>query len=211
MIAQVPYSLIGDGNLVYLTDYTEDLISDIKFASEDNIFGTQLEGYYDNQIITKENTAKALAEAGNLFEKYGVKLVVYEAYRPVDAFNQIRNWVSDLEDTTGKEYYYKDMEKAELADEYMNYDSDRLYLRAQVVHVALADMSGEYIDLGGEYMVFDEFTSYICEGLTQEQIFYRELLHDIMIQAGFTSVENQWWKFEYQPYLYDIKFDEVIE
>ena len=211
MIAQVEHSLIGDGNLVYLTDFTDDIISDIKFATDDNILGTQIDGYYDNQVITNENVARALIEANDLLSKYGVKLVVYEAYRPVDAFYQIRDWLNDLEDTTGKENYYMDMDKIQIKEEYMEYNSDRLYLRAQVVHVALANLSGEYIDMGGEYMVFDEYCSYICDGLTQEQIFYRELLHDIMIQEGFSSVENQWWKFEYNPYLYGIKFDEVIK
>lgn len=211
MIAQVPYSLIGNGNLVYLTDYTNDIISDIKFASDDNILGTQIEGYEDNQIITKDNTARALVEANNLLSKYGVRLVVYEAYRPVAAFNQIRDWLNDSEDTTGKEYYYKDIDKDKIKEDYMSFNSDGLYFRGQVVHVALADMSGDYIDMGGEYMIFNEYSNYICDGLTQEQIFYRELLHDIMKQAGFTSVDSQWWKFEYQPYLYDIKFDEVIK
>ena len=211
MIAQLSCDIIGYGDLVYLSDFSCDIIPDIKFAQDDNILGEKLQGYNDNQIITKVEIAKALIKASEILKNYDTKLIVYEAYRPEDAFYQLRDWLNDLEDTTGKETHYKDLDKETLEKEYFSYNSDRLYLRSQVVHVGLADMYGNPLDMGGDYMVFDEFTSYICDDLSQEQIYNRELLHDIMIQAGFKSVDNQWWKFEYNPYLYDTKYDEIIE
>ena len=211
MIAQFNHSLIGDGGLVYVSDYSTQIKADIKFADDDNFFGVQLDGYYDNQIITKVDVAQALVRASDMLENYGARLVVYDAYRPVEAFEQIQDWLNDIEDNANQEEYYKDIDKQALEEEYFSYNAERLYTRAQVVHVGLVDIYGEPLDIGGEYMVFDEFTSYSCDNLTPEQIYNRELLHDIMLQAGFTSIENQWWKFEYNPYLYDVKFEEIIE
>ena len=211
MIFQTSHKLIGNGDLVYVSDFSADIKADIKFAQDDNFFGMPLEGYNDNQIITKVDVAQALVKASQMLQNYDTRLVVYEAYRPESAFYQIRDWLNDPEDNANQEEYYKDIDKQVLMEEYFSYDSDRLYLRSQVVHVSLIDIYGETLDMGSEYMVFDEYTSYVCEGLTPEQIYNRELLHDIMLQAGFTSVDNQWWKFEYNPYLYDVKFNETIE
>lgn len=211
MIAQLSHELVGNGELVYVSDFSTDIKADIKFAQDDNLFGQPLEGYYDNQIIVKVDVARALVKASDMLKNYNVRLVVYDAYRPEDAFYQIRDWLNDPENNVNQETYYNGIDKQTLKDEYFAYDAERLYLRSQVVNVGLVDIYGEPLDMGGEYMVFDEFTSYACEGLTPEQIYNRELLHDIMLQAGFTSVENQWWKFEYNPYLYDVKYDEIIE
>jgi len=210
VIAQLPYESIANGSLVYLSDYNYDIKADIKFATDDNILGEALEGYEANQIITQPDVAKALVTANDMLTQHGAKLIVYEAYRPIAAFEQLRDWINNVEDTTGKDDYYKDIDKIELKQDYLTYDSDRLYIRAQVVNVSLVDMSGEPIDMGGSYMVFDEYSSYICDGLSPEQIYNRELLRDIMIQAGFSPIENQWWKFEYNPYVYQGSYDEII-
>ena len=211
MIAQLPHELIGYGDLVYLSDFTTEIIADIKFAEDENIFGVKLEGYNDNQVITKVDLAKALVSANEMLKGYETKLIVYDAYRPMTAFYQIEDWLKDAEDISTKETYYKDKTKEELRDEYLSYYSNRLYTRSQVVHVALASLNGEPLDMGSNYMVFDEYASYVCDDLSQQQIYNRELLHDIMIQSGFESVDNQWWKFQYNPYLYATKYDEIIE
>ena len=211
MIAQLPYDLPGNGELVYLTDYDYDIVPDIRFAGNENILGTALKGYEDNQIITKADIANKLAEINGILKNYDRKLIVYEAYRPVDGFNQFRDWLLDREDESGMETYYPSYSKSELINEFFSIDSDRLYLRGQILHLGLADLYNNPLDMGGDYMVFDEFASYECEGLSQEQIFNRQLLHDIMVQAGFTSYDNQWWKFAYNPTIYADMYEEVIK
>ena len=211
MIAQLPHEIIGGGDLVYLSDFTTDIIADIKFATADNILGVQLDGYNDNQVITKIDVAKALIEANDMLMNYGYRLIVHDAYRPVSAFYQIETWLQNEEDNQTKDIYYKSYTKAELREKYISYDTNRMYIRGSEIDVSLADIYGNPVDMGGEYMVFDEFTPYICDNLTPDQIYSREILHDAMLQAGFDSEDSQWWKFSYNSYLYSAKYDEVIE
>ncbi|MEX1375947.1 MAG: M15 family metallopeptidase [Eubacteriales bacterium] len=210
-IVQLNHNLIGGGGLVYLSDFTTDIIADIKFATSDNILGVQLDGYNDNQVITTVDAANALIKANEMLETYGYRLIVNDAYRPVDAFYQIEAWLDDEEDIDTKDAYYAGYTKAELREKYISYDTNRLYIRGSEIDVSLADLSGNPVDMGGEYMVFDEFTSYICDNLTPDQIYNREILHDVMLLAGFKSIDSQWWKFNYNSYLYSAKYDEVIE
>ena len=63
--------------------------------------------------------------------------------------------------------------------------------------------TGKEVDMGG---VFDNFgdvshSSY-TEGLTEEQINNRKLLHKIMTENGFKGINSEWWHFNLidEPY-----------
>ena len=73
---------------------------DLKYATADNITGRPI--YQHAACLLHTDAATALAKAISIAALAGLKLVVYDAYRPKQAQSQLRNtwWMSQLALTT---------------------------------------------------------------------------------------------------------------
>jgi D-alanyl-D-alanine dipeptidase len=70
------------------------------------------------------------------------------------------------------------------------------------VDLTIIDDHGRELDMGTPYDYFgteahprSEQTLYSEGKLTASQIINREILRDVMRQAGFTGIETEWWHF----------------
>ena len=68
------------GNLVRLTDLSDDFIIDLKYASEDNFTGVKV--YQSKDCWLDKHTAQILIAAKDIFQKDGFRVKVWDAYRP---------------------------------------------------------------------------------------------------------------------------------
>ena len=108
---------------------------------------------------------------------------VWDAYRPVSA--QERFW--ELLPDNRFIAYPPDMATlTEFKNSHMN---------GQCVDVTLTDIDGNDIPMPSEFDDFTEKARLDCQGTTGEARKNGEFLRDIMVNAGFTSYEGEWWHF----------------
>ena len=102
-----------------------------------------------------------------------------------------------------KEIFYPETKKEELFEKGF-IPSKSGHTRGSSIDLTLFNLkTGKEVDMGG---VFDNFgdvshSSY-TEGLTEEQINNRKLLHKIMTENGFKGINSEWWHFNLidEPY-----------
>ena len=169
------------GNLVKLTDVNDDFIIDIKYATADNFTGAVV--YTSNTCYIDKNTAKRLVEAQKAAHKAGFKMKIWDAYRPVSA--QKRFW--ELLPDNNFVAYPPDMSTMkEFKNSHMN---------GQCVDVTLTDMDGKDVPMPSGFDDFTEKARLDCPQTTGQARKNGEFLRDIMVEAGFTPYEGEWWHF----------------
>ena len=95
IIILIFYSTSFNNNLeagfVYLNDIDDSIVVNLKYYSSENFTGQFVEGYHSNNAILTKESALALSNAQDDFNKLGYSLILYDAYRPqraVDFFVQ---------------------------------------------------------------------------------------------------------------------------
>ena len=195
-ISQIP------AGFCYIKDYAPEVVYDIRFATGSNILGKQANEYYSPVGIASTEMAKRLDEASILLKEQDLKLLVYDSYRPQTTVNAIVDWLDDEYDDSMKEELYPETEKSEMID--MCFEAKSPYPRGGAVDASLVDMSGRELDMGTAYQYLDESSAFGYEELNAQQLNNREILRDVMIQAGLTPNDTYWWSF----YMEDEPFPE---
>jgi len=87
-----PYPEKADTDFVKVTDYSENILSDLKYAGESNETGKKIYDFSDAYL--RYGTVKKLAKVAEFFSSIndgGYKLVIIDAYRPTAAQDVIWN------------------------------------------------------------------------------------------------------------------------
>ncbi len=194
----------------YIKDFAPEVVYDIRLAGQDNILGRQFNEYYSPVGIASVEMAKRLDRASILLKQAGLKLLVYDSYRPQTAVNAIVDWIGDPLDLDMKETLYPNMDKSEMDN--MFFVAQGPYSRGAAADVSIVDKSGRALDMGTQYQYIDESSEYGWKDLSDAQANNRELLRDIMIQSGLTPNDTFWWSFyiEDEPFA-DLYFDFYVQ
>ncbi len=188
---------------VILSEYVPDIIEEVRYHTTYNFIGDKIDGYDDPIILVVLEAALALQKANEEAKKLGYAFKVYDAYRPQTAVDHFVRWAKDINDTRMKEIFYPETKKEELFEKgFIACKSG--HTRGSSIDLTLFNLkTGKEVDMGG---VFDNFgdvshSSY-TEGLTEEQINNRKLLHKIMTENGFKGINSEWWHFNLidEPY-----------
>ncbi|MDY4145429.1 MAG: M15 family metallopeptidase [Bacilli bacterium] len=188
---------------VILSEYVPDIIEEVRYHTTYNFIGDKIDGYDDPIILVVLEAALALQKANEEAKKLGYAFKVYDAYRPQTAVDHFVRWAKDINDTRMKEIFYPETKKEELFEKGF-IASKSGHTRGSSIDLTLFNLkTGKEVDMGG---VFDNFgdvshSSY-TEGLTEEQINNRKLLHKIMTENGFKGINSEWWHFNLidEPY-----------
>lgn len=190
---------------VILSEYVPDIIEEVRYHTTYNFIGDKIDGYDDPIILVVLEAALALQKANEEAKKlgYAYAFKVYDAYRPQTAVDHFVRWAKDINDTRMKEIFYPETKKEELFEKGF-IASKSGHTRGSSIDLTLFNLkTGKEVDMGG---VFDNFgdvshSSY-TEGLTEEQINNRKLLHKIMTENGFKGINSEWWHFNLidEPY-----------
>lgn len=188
---------------VILSEYVPDIIEEVRYHTTYNFIGNKIDGYDDPIILVVLEAALALQKANEEAKKLGYAFKVYDAYRPQTAVDHFVRWAKDINDMRMKEIFYPETKKEELFEKGF-IASKSGHTRGSSIDLTLFNLkTGKEVDMGG---VFDNFgdvshSSY-TEGLTEEQINNRKLLHKIMTENGFKGINSEWWHFNLidEPY-----------
>ncbi|MDD2481689.1 MAG: CapA family protein [Lutispora sp.] len=169
--------------LVNLQEYIPNILIELKYATTDNVTGEVL--YESNEALLRVETAKKLKVANEILNKQGYRIKIWDAYRPSSV--QQKLW-----DKAEKKIYFADPKIGSN------------HTRGCTVDVTLTDLDGVDIDMpsGFDDMTGKATRKYVYATPTQKQ--NAQLLEKAMKQAGFNSINIEWWHFDDSDYkLYD--------
>lgn len=187
---------------VLVTDVIPDAILEIRYYTDYNFVGEQIDGYEEPVALLTKEAAEALKAANDDLEEQGYCIKIYDAYRPQCAVDDFVDWANDTSDTKMQEYFYPEVNKANLFSEgYIAYHSG--HSRGSTVDLTIVDKAtGEDVDMGGTFDYFGQVSHPDYTGITDEQYANRMILRDAMTSHGFKAITTEWWHFSLQnePY-----------
>src|SRR4051812_5978113 len=115
--------------LVEIAAIIPDAIIDLRYASADNFVGRVLYKESDQVARLTLTVAEALKRAADVLQEHDLRLVIWDAYRPPEVQQQLRDINSD--------------------DQYVALESNHCMGRA--VDVTVVEANGSYLDLGTDF------------------------------------------------------------
>jgi len=184
-------------------DFVPDAIQEVRYHSTYNFVGQRIDGYEEPCILLTREAACALKTVSDDLRLQGLRLKLYDGYRPQTAVDHFVRWAQDPADQRMKAIFYPEVDKTRLFEE--GYIARRSgHSRGSTVDLTLIrEKDGRELDMGG---AFDYFGALSHPGhtdrLTREQIENRMLLRHAMLRRGFHPLETEWWHFtlENEPY-----------
>ena len=187
---------------VLLSDYVPGVIQEIRYFSTYNFIGERIDGYEEPCALLTKEAARALKSVANEMAVRGLRLKIFDVYRPACAVKHFVLWGIEDQDIRMKPYFYPDLEKQELFIRgYIAKQSS--HSRGSTVDLTLLDMqTGKELDMGSPFDFFGEISHPDYTGITEEQYANRMLLQRAMVRNGFKPIDCEWWHFtlENEPY-----------
>ena len=196
---------------VYLKEIDDSIIVNLKYYSNQNFTGKFVDGYHSNTAILTKESALALSNAQDDFNKLGYSLILYDAYRPQRAVDFFVRWSKNLNDTVNKRIYYPNIKKSELFElEYIAYESG--HSRGSTVDVSLIEIStNKVLDMGTIFDYFGVESHTFFDDISEKQKSNRLILYEIMSNNGFKNYSKEWWHFTLKNEPYQKYFDFLIK
>ncbi|MCE2963617.1 MAG: M15 family metallopeptidase [Chitinophagales bacterium] len=149
---------------------------DLRYASENNFLKKKV--YPCGRVFLRNEAAEALLNASEICQKQKLKLVVFDAYRPLSIQKKMYEMVKNPD-------YVADPKKGSKHN------------RGCAVDVGLANANG-LLDMGTEFDDFTEKAHYSNNNISAEAKANRLILRTIMEQSGFVSYEKEWWHYNFK-------------
>lgn len=180
---------------VYVHEVIPDVILDIRYAGVYNFVGDVIDGYEAPFAILTENAAEKLKDAAEEFRAMGLRLMIFDAYRPQRAVKHFMRWAGDESDLRMQNEFYPDYNrKTRLVDEgYIARNSS--HTRGSALDLTLADQDGNPLEMGTGFDYFGKAAWHGAAGLTEEARENRALLKSVMEKHGFKPFEKEWWHY----------------
>lgn len=188
--------VLPDG-FVYLNTVDATIETELRYASTDNFTGEVVTGYeHANTPVLRADAAKALSGVQQQLTHEGIGLLVYDGFRPTRAVTDFVAW-SQTTDERMRDEYYPSLAKSDLfALGYIAEQSN--HSLGGTVDLTLIDLeTGNPLDMGGSFDLFDERSHYDFTEVTPNQNENRTILREAMIDAGFNPYAQEWWHFSY--------------
>lgn len=190
-----PDPTMDASNFVVLADFIPSIIQEIRYHSTYNFVGDRIDGYEEPCALLTRDAARALKTVAAELSVRGLRMKVFDAYRPARAVKHFVLWgIEDL-DLRMKPFFYPNLDKEDLfVKGYIAKQSS--HSRGSTIDLTLLDMAtGKELDMGSPFDLFDEASHPDYQGITEEQMYNRMLLRDAMLSNGFEPIDCEWWHF----------------
>lgn len=188
-----------------LSDIDASIQQDIRYATCNNFIGSAINGYPSPVAIVSRALGLALKNAQAQLVEHGLSLLIYDAYRPVDAVKQFKAWVhqpmSDG-DLAIKAMYYPSYERHQLFTEGFIAEQSS-HSRGSAVDVTLVDVhhNNQPLDMGSIYDYFHPSSFTASTDISSEAQANRHQLKTVMERHGLINLDTEWWHFALAPEL----------
>ncbi|CAN1555336.1 DdpX D-alanyl-D-alanine dipeptidase [Flavobacteriaceae bacterium] len=173
---------VSDTTFVNLKDYSQDFVYDMKYATDDNFLKARV--YDCAECYLRYKTVKALLEANHKFMKKGLKIKLFDCYRPLDI--QKRMWAI----VPNPQYV-------------ANPSKGSIHNRGGAVDITLVDFEGKELDMGTTFDYFGKEAGHDYPEFSKSIKYNRNLLRKVMIKAHFNSFDSEWWHYNLKTGLND--------
>lgn len=193
-----PLPLVASPALLDAGATVDGVITDIRYAGENNFLGRPVTGYRAAKCWLTPEATSALSRAQRLAEAQGLAILIYDCYRPQRAVDDFVQWVSSDDSELTKAIYYPNVPRRELIER--GYIAARSgHSRGSTVDISLIDAeSGKRIDMGTSWDYFDERSHTQGSEVGEVATNNRLKLKIIMERAGFKGYYAEWWHFTLQ-------------
>ncbi len=165
-----------------LREAVPDLRVDALYATADNFTGAPIPGYRVGVLWVHREAADALAEAQAELAEAGLRLRVYDAYRPRRASEAMAAWA----EASGREDLLRDGYVARRSN----------HSRGNTLDVTLESAAGVALQMGSAWDTFDPTSHY--RAARGEAMAHRRTLRRAMVRAGFVPYDREWWHFTFK-------------
>jgi D-alanyl-D-alanine dipeptidase len=190
----------ASAGMVEIRSLVTDMSMDIRYAGSDNFVGRPVDGYRAAGCYLHRDVAQALARVERELRPQGLRLHIYDCYRPVRAVRDFVRWAGDLSDQKTKSRYYPKLDKRVLLGDYISPTSG--HSRGATLDLGLMESQagGDRIaDMGTGFDYFDERAHTDSPGITAAQRANRQRLRAAMQREGFENYPLEWWHYTYKP------------
>ena len=162
-------------NLVKLNIEKNDFIFDLRYATNNNFTKKIL--YKSKDCFIHKIAFEHLCIAQKIAEKIGLKLKIFDAYRPV--YVQEKLW-----EILPNANFIAPPEKGSP------------HSRGVAIDLTLVDNKGKELNMGTEFDEFSRLSFHGCTDISSESYKNRLLLLGIMTDAGWDFFRNEWWHYQ---------------
>lgn len=180
--ASAPIVVVNDTTFVNLKDFSQDFMYDMKYATDDNFLKSKV--YDCAECYLRYKTVKALILANQRFMKKGIKIKLYDCYRPLDIQKRMWAIVSDPQYVA-------------------NPSKGSIHNRGGAVDITLVDFEGKELDMGTSFDFFGKEASHDYRNFSKEILNNRNLLRKVMVKEHFNSFDSEWWHYNLKAGLND--------
>lgn len=178
-----------------------DAILDMRYAGDRNFTGGRVDGYGAPRCWLQRPAAEALARVATDLRGEGLRLQVFDCYRPARAVAHFMRWARDLEDQRTKAGYYPGLDKSTLVPDYIAERSG--HSRGATIDLGLARCDArrkcELLDMGTPFDFFDTLANTDDPRTTPGQRANRQRLRQAMQRRGFINYPMEWWHYTFKP------------
>lgn len=190
--------------MVDMRELVPDLAQEIRYATSDNFVGRPVLGYGAARCYLLRPVAQALQRVERALRREGLRLKVFDCYRPARAVGDFVAWAGDLGDQSTKAAYYPRLDKSALLGDYISPTSG--HSRGATLDITLMRCApvGDPaacapLDMGTPFDYFDVSAHTDWPGASPAQRENRQRLLAAMAREGFVNYHLEWWHYTYKP------------
>jgi len=179
---------------VSVSEVIPDVLLDVRYYSTYNFVSERVDGYEAPVVLLTKEAAAALSLVNADMRRKGLRLVLYDGYRPQRAVDHFVRWAESADESM-RAFFYPDVEKRDLFER--GFIARRSgHSRGSTVDLTLLDeKTGMLLDMGGPFDFFGELSHPDYPGVTPAQHANRMLLRQAMLDHGFKPLSTEWWHF----------------
>ena len=166
--------VISDTSFVRFKSFSKDFNFDLKYATSDNFLKTKV--YNCAECYLRYKTVKKLIEINSILKLQGLKIKLFDCYRPLDVQKKMWKLVPNTN-------YVADPKKGSVHN------------RGCAVDLTLVTLKGVALDMGTTFDFFGEQANHDYQNLSDLIISNRKFLKKVMLDNGFKSINSEWWHY----------------
>ena len=155
-------------------EVSDGFVLDMKYATPDNFLKSAV--YDCGKCFLRKAAADALLKANADFQKLGLRIKIFDCYRPMEV--QKKMWA-----LVPNPIYVADPAKGSIHN------------RGAAVDITIVDSMGKDLDMGTGFDHFGPESAHGYKKLPGNVKMSRKLLRSIMEQNGFRTFESEWWHY----------------
>lgn len=182
------------------------VITDIRYFTSHNFVGEPIDGYNAPKCLLTQKAARALKDVQAELTSFGLKLRIYDCYRPQMAVDHFARWAKDVKATKMKKEFYPGVDKKDL------FKDGYIALRSGHSRGSTVDLTIDGLDMGTRFDFFGPLSHPLNADIKEQARANRMLLKALMEKYGFKGLKEEWWHFtlKHEPHP-DTYYDFAVE